>query len=182
MGDRTYITFTVNGHIPNIAVLDELCEALSGGDFYEERDRYPHSAGDDPIQSFADAVLNDPPADCIMFVNQEGYIIDAEPAQAVCEEHGIAYQLHYDAGDEYPAGDVAFVPGEGAFEAPSDGDNSVIPVTELLPLLTLPDAEALAALRARIDTAAKANGRGQPTLSVSDEVRAHLAAWMEGDD
>lgn len=177
MGDRTYVSFAINGHIASVEALDALCEAFVAEGVTCEGTG--HSADETEFKTaIAEAIKAG--EDTFMVSDDQCNYADLSTLESVCQEHKIAYHFEWEAGCDYTAGQKSFLPEHGVMEAGMDGDGAMVALGDLQKALNEPDP--LAAVKAIIEDAAMAGGHGQPNLSASQEVKDYLATWLEGDD
>lgn len=177
MGDRTYVSFTVNGHIATVAALDALCEAFVAEGVTCEGCGYSANA-DDFKTALGEAVMAGETT--FLVEDEECNYADLSTLEAACQEHGIAYHFEWEAGGDYPAGQRSFLPPNGIYDAGFNGSGeTTVSLADLQKALEGPDP--LSAVKALANEGARAGGYGQPNLSASQEVKDHFAAWAEED-
>ena len=169
MGDRCYLTFTLTGHIPSMEALDAIVDGL------ETEGLMPEGGRLDVREAIVEALIDPAFQSTVAFYAEECNYADVSGAEGPCQEYGVAYEINHGAGGDYPAGHSAYAPEFGHHSEASDGSGAVIPLYELETLLNAP--EPLEAIRKRIETAARAAGRGQPDrITAAPEVIAALDA------
>ena len=171
MGDRTFVSFNVNGRIETVEALTDLIDALES--YYA----YPSSGGNDNFGAIAEAIARGAPY--VGFCAEEVNYGDFTDVESVCQAHGIAYDFEWESGCDYAAGTAGWSPETGRSEASTDGNQPTVGLDELSAALTKVDP--FLAVRAIIDRLQVAAGIGIGKLSASDAVKAHLTGDQAGD-
>lgn len=172
MGDRVYVTFAIRGRIETVETLEAVCESIAEHGLSDLSDYSAIADADDAKQLIADALEAGDVS--VIFCDEQCNYADLSALEATCKEHGISYQFDWEAGCEFSAGSSAFAPEHG--EATEYQDDSL--GADIIELLRLPDAEAIAAIRKRVAVADLARNEARlPNLSASDTVLSHLREW-----
>lgn len=172
MGDRVYVTFAIRGRIETVEALDAICESIVDYGLGDLSDYSSMNDADDAKGAIFEAL--NAGEDSVIFYDDQCNYADLSGLQETCKQHGVSYQFDWEAGCEFPAGSTGFAPEHGeAVEYQSDQLGA-----DIIELLKLPDAEAIAAIRKRVAVADLARNESRlPKLSASDAVLTHLREW-----
>lgn len=176
MGDRVYVTFAIRGRIETVEALDAICESIVEHGLGDLSDYSIMKYADEAKGVLFEALKAG--EDSVIFYDDECNYADLSALEATCKEHGVSYQFDWEAGAEFSAGSSAFAPDMGvATEYQDDALGA-----DIIELLKLPDAEAIAAIRKRAAAADLARNEARlPKLSASDAVLEHLREWESED-
>lgn len=169
MGDRTYATFRLGGHVETIDELDEIVRAIIV-------ERVEDQLGNDSMnsESRVQAALrrcietNESPS----FYGQEvNYGIFDDIEAVLVEVPGLGAHFSWEHGGGYESGMKTVLPNGDEYGA-SGGDGAAIPLTDLTKARAAGDP--LAAIDALIADARAAEGGTLPPFTVSPAVAAYL--------
>jgi hypothetical protein len=167
MGDYVHASIKIHGHIPSVAVLDAILLAIEDKGLTDpETEELLDVAG--LREAFIRSLVNG--HGYAEFSSNEVNYGNLDDVTDVLKEHGIAYSRTYEGSGGENGGEACWYPGE---EDEWTDDEAVLDTYKLSLLLNEPDP--LAAIRERLVEMKHAEGGDLPELSVSDEVRDHLA-------
>ncbi|MBN9310851.1 MAG: hypothetical protein J0I99_00540 [Devosia sp.] len=164
MGDYVHASITICGHIAAIEAFDDLLNAL------ENKYLRPASGGESRDSLRHEFVSSLVKGESAYFECDQVNYGNLSEVTDVCQEYGIAYERTSDAAGDSDAEEACWYPGDkdefGKEDAAVDG-------WQLEKLLDEPDLEV--AVKAKVAQLKRASGKDLPTLSISDELRDHLA-------
>lgn len=171
MGDSTSVSLTLAGRFETVIALKAVCEALEGDHL-----QFDWGARTGDADTFATAIGEAVAAGekTISFYADDVNYGNLDEVEAACEEHGVAFSYSWDAGQGYPAGVKAFVPGRETITTASDGDHATVDLEALQKALKA--ADPLPAIRKLVEDAEIADGQRLPPLSISEAVKAFIAS------
>lgn len=170
MGDRAFIRFSLYGPISTVGALRAIANAILE-DGLGTDDQHGFHDADDVIGYMAGCVSEG--ERCITFCDPECNYASIPTIEATCKEHGLAYLIEHEAGDEYAAGVRSFYPDHWERQSGAEGaEINAVAIGALEKALS--QQEPLKAVKELLAQAKQANGDGLPDLVISAEVREYL--------
>ncbi len=163
MGDRTYLSIELHGHVETVGMLNAILKTL------ETEGLVPSDDAGEPLLYIKESILTgfDP-----VFHDHECNYATIDDAEAELQTLSFPYRISWEAGGSFGAGVKSYWPGMGVYTQYGSEDGPVIPITTLEKAVKANDP--VAAIKEIIDEANRADGDGLPSFTVSDEVRAYL--------
>ena len=171
MGDRCYLQVTIHGYIDNLAVLEEVIEAIQA----EGLD--PASEGiftDNIVKEFAHALAFEMSP---TFACDEKNYANIDELETVLKQYGIAYAVYHGSGDSYGPGRWVYEPPGSRYQATLTHDGSIVLDLEAVKH-AINSVDPVVATRQLIHEAEMASGDHLPKFSVGEELKRHLATIM----